>query len=303
MSTNQQQSSASRVSSPVLFHRTKGVIPRIAAVHDMCGIGDCSLTCALPILSAAGCDVEPVPTSLFSSHTLFPHFVSLDTTDFLPRYLDAWKQIGNKVDAIYSGFLGSAQQVSIIERLYADYPSALRIVDPVMGDNGSMYPTYTRDMCAAVARLVPNADVVMPNLTEASLLTGIPYTGSDPSDDQIHSLLSHLLDLGAHHVVVKGIDRGDGMLRNFVASRTDGEMSVVEQPHKKVPFMLHGTGDAFASAMSAAIMCGQSVAQSADFAGEFVRACMADTPVQPDYERRGVSIELELQRLTSLIPR
>lgn len=294
-------------SSPVLFHRTKGVIPRVAAVHDMCGIGDCSLTCALPILSAAGCDVEPVPTALFSSHTLFPQFVSLDTTDFLTGYLDAWKKIGNSVDAVYSGFLGSAQQVGIIERLYRDYPAALRLVDPVMGDNGSMYPTYTQEMCEAVKRLVPGADVLMPNLTEASLLTGIPYAGTDPDEKQIHDLIDALLGMGAKNVVLKGIDRGDGTLRNIVASAAPADgaspagVSITEQAHTKLPFMLHGTGDAFASALSAALLTGRSVAESADIAGEFVRACMADTPAQPDYERRGVSIELELGRMTALL--
>ena len=325
-------------SSPILFHRAKSVIPRVAAVHDMCGIGDCSLTCALPILSAAGCDVEPVPTALFSSHTLFPQFVSLDTTDFLTGYLDAWKKIGNSVDAVYSGFLGSAQQVGIIERLYRDYPAALRLVDPVMGDNGSMYPTYTQEMCEAVKRLVPGADVLMPNLTEASLLTGIPYAGTDPDEARIRNLIDALLGMGAKNVVLKGIDRGDGTLRNIVASSVPlGEASiepagatpaaagmasggssdsspapttprpahtgvrVAEQAHTKLPFMLHGTGDAFASALSAALLTGRSVAESADIAGEFVRACMADTPAQPDYERRGVSIELELGRMTALL--
>jgi pyridoxine kinase len=294
--------STTRSDSPVLFHREKGVIPRVAAVHDMCGIGDCSLTCALPILSAAGCDVEPVPTALFSSHTLFPQFVSQDTTAFLTPYLDAWKQIGNSVDAVYSGFLGSAEQVGIIERLYRDYPSALRLVDPVMGDNGSMYPTYTKEMCEAVKRLVPGADVLMPNLTEASLLTGLPYTGADPDEGQIHGLIDGLLEMGAKNVVLKGIDRGDGTLRNIVASRlADGSTHVAEQAHTKLPFMLHGTGDAFASALSAALLTGRSVAESADIAGEFVRACMADTPAQPDYQRRGVSIELELGRMTALL--
>lgn len=288
--------------SPVLFHRRKGIIPRVAAVHDMCGIGDCSLTCALPILSAAGCDVEPVPTSLFSSHTLFPHFVSLDTTHFLGSYLDAWKKIENSIDAVYSGFLGSAEQVGIIQRLYRDYPTALRLVDPVMGDNGSMYPTYTKEMCEAVKRLVPGADVLMPNLTEASLLTGIPYAGSDPDGTTLHNLADRLLGMGAKNVILKGIDRGDGKLRNIVASKKeDGSLRLLDQPHTKLPFMLHGTGDAFASAVSAALMTGRSVAESADIAGEFVRACMADTPAQPDYRRRGVSIELELGRMTALL--
>jgi pyridoxine kinase len=130
----------------ILYQRKDGYIPRIAAVHDLCGYGKCSLGVAIPVLSAAGCDVCPVPTSLFSAHTRFPFFYMHDTTAMLPEYLDAWQQEHVELDAIYSGFLGSAEQVASILRLYQEYPHALRIVDPVMGDGGQTYPTYTPEI-------------------------------------------------------------------------------------------------------------------------------------------------------------
>lgn len=130
-----------------LYGRKAAYIPRIAAVHDLCGYGKCSLGVAIPVLSAAGCDVCPVPTSLFSAHTRFPTFYMHDTTDMLDDYLDAWVEEGIALDAVYSGFLGAAGQVASIQRLYREHPGALRVVDPVMGDAGRMYPTYTQELC------------------------------------------------------------------------------------------------------------------------------------------------------------
>ena len=114
-----------------LYKKPTDYIPRIAAVHDLCGYGKCSLGVAIPVLSAAGCDVCPVPTSLFSAHTAYEVFYMHDTTSMLSDYLDAWKQENVDLDGVYSGFLGSAEQVSIIQRLYREYPEALRFVDPL----------------------------------------------------------------------------------------------------------------------------------------------------------------------------
>lgn len=284
-----------------LYARDPRYIPRVAAVHDMCGYGTCSLTCAIPILAACGCNVCPVPTALFSAHTLFPTYTFHDTTPMLDKYLDAWREEGVELDAVYSGFLGNAAQVAVIERLYRDYPRALRIVDPVMGDNGKLYPTYTPELCDAMRRLVRGADVLMPNLTEASILTGVDYAGGDLDDDAVRALLGALLDLGARNVVLKGIDRGDGMIRNVVASAASGVDARVELTHGKLPFMTHGTGDTFASALCGAVMAGRPLTQAARIAGEFVRSAMAHTPDQPGHAMRGVSFELSLGMLTSLV--
>ncbi|KAA8821730.1 bifunctional hydroxymethylpyrimidine kinase/phosphomethylpyrimidine kinase [Bifidobacterium vespertilionis] len=284
-----------------LYDRDPRYIPRVAAVHDMCGYGTCSLTAAIAILSAAGCNACPVPTALFSAHTLFPVYTFHDTTAMLDGYLDAWKSEGVDLDAVYSGFLGSAAQVAVIERLWRDYPRALKVVDPVMGDNGEIYPTYTQDMCRAMGRLASGADILLPNLTEAAILTGRDYPGQNLSDGEVTDWLSALLALGARHVVLKGVDRGDGLIRNYVAGAETGAEACVRIEHRRMPFMAPGTGDVFASALCGAVMAGRGLAESARIAGEFVRSAMEHTPDQPGHELRGASFELSLGQLTALV--
>lgn len=296
---------ASRQTGDVLYRRKPGYIPRVAAVHDMCGYGKCSLTAAIPILSAAGCDVCPVPTGIFSAHTHYETFTFRDTTDMLPGYLDAWRAEGVEIDAVYSGFLGNAKQVEIIRRIWRDYPAALRIVDPVMGDNGELYATYDDALCKAMGTLADGAQVLTPNLTEAAILTGTDYHGLALTDAQVRGLLEALLALGTRSVVLKGIDRGDGVLRNFVADAREGigrgVDRAVEIAHEKLPFMAHGTGDAFASALCGAIMTGHTLAESARIAGRFVHDAMVHTQLQPHHDERGVSFELDLHEMAELL--
>lgn len=282
-----------------LYQREGGYLPRVAAVHDLCGYGKCSLGVAIPVLSAAGIDVCPVPTSLFSAHTRFPKFYMHDTTPMLTEYLDAWREEGIELDGIYSGFLGSAEQVDAILRLYREYPKALRIVDPVMGDGGSKYPTYTDEMCEAMKGLVDGADVLTPNLTEASILTGIAYAGQDVDEGYIGGMMDALLGMGAKSVVLKGVvHEGESIIRNYV-SVAGGDVEEVSS--ELLPYMLHGTGDLFASGLTAAIYAGKNLLAAVEFAGSLVRHAMEITPEQPDYQVRGVSFESVLGDVTALL--
>ena len=281
-----------------LYKREGSYIPRVAAVHDLCGYGKCSLGVAIPVLSAAGCDVCPVPTSLFSAHTKFPSFYMHDTTEMLDDYLDAWVEEKIELDAVYSGFLGSATQVDAINRLYREHPDALRVVDPVMGDGGQKYPTYTDEMCEATAQLVDGADLLTPNLTEASILTHIPYQGQDASEAYVERVTDTLLGMGAKCVVLKGIAHGDGKVRNYLIGRDFGLVEVVKE---QLPYMLHGTGDLYASGLLAAIMAGRSLLDAVKFAGDFVYDAMVATRSQPDFELRGVSFEGVLGEVTDLL--
>lgn len=284
-----------------LFTRHGNYIPRVAAVHDLCGYGKCSLGIAIPVLSAAGIDVCPVPTSLFSAHTKFPKFYMHDTTAMLGDYLDAWREEGVELDGIYSGFLGSAEQVDAIRRLYREYPGALRIVDPVMGDGGEKYPTYTDEMCEAMKGLVDGANVLTPNLTEAAILTGMPYAGQNVDDAHVRRTVDALLEMGAKSVVLKGIVRpGEKVIRNYVAVAGEGG-APEEVASELLPFMLHGTGDLFASGLTAAIFCGRNLRGAVEFAGTLVRDAMAITRDQPNYELRGVSFESVLGDVTALL--
>jgi len=285
-----------------LYQREGDYIPRVAAVHDLCGYGKCSLGVAIPVLSAAGCDVCPVPTSLFSSHTAFPGWYMHDTTEMLADYLKAWGNIGVEIDAIYSGFLGAPEQVDRIRDLYQMYPKALRVVDPVMADHGQMYATYTQELCNAMAELAQGADILTPNLTEAAIILKEPigdaWVGENISDDEAHRLVDALLAKGTHTVVLKGIQREDGQIRNFVG--TDGG-AFFEVKNELLPYMLHGTGDLYCSCLLAAVMAGRTLRESVEFAGDFVHDAMIVSSKQPQFQNRGVSFETMLGRIADLL--
>ena len=299
----QTHANAQQSSQTHLYTREGVYIPRIAAVHDLCGYGKCSLGVAIPVLSAAGCDVCPVPTGLFSSHTAFPGWYMHDTTDILSDYLAAWQKIGVDIDAIYSGFLGAPEQVERIRDLYATYPDALRVVDPVMADHGKVYPTYTPELCEAMAELAAGADILTPNLTEAAIILGEPigdaWAGSDITDAEAARMIEALIARGAKHVVLKGIQRtGESIIRNFVGGI---DMDVVEIHNDYLPYMLHGTGDVYASCLLAAIMAGKSLVEAVEFAGDFVHDAMLVSAEQPHYVDRGVSFEPLLGKVAHLL--
>ncbi len=293
---------ATATDQTVLYRREGTYIPRVAAVHDLCGYGKCSLGVAIPVLSAAGCDVCPVPTGLFSSHTAFPGWYMHDTTEILGDYLAAWKNIGVQIDAVYSGFLGAPEQVDRIRDLYAMYPQALRVVDPVMADHGAVYPTYTPELCAAMAELAEGADILTPNLTEAAIILGEPigdaWAGEDIPDGEAHRLVDALLAKGTKTAVLKGIQRGDGVIRNFVGTQ-DG--AFFEVNNELLPYMLHGTGDLYCSCLLAAVMAGRGLADAVRFAGDFVHDAMLVSAQQPEFQARGVSFEPLLGRVAELL--
>lgn len=284
----------------ILYDRSANpnYIPRVAAVHDLCGYGKCSLGVAIPIISAGGCDVCPVPTGIFSSHTAFPGWYMHDTTAILSDYLTAWKTIDVELDAIYSGFLGAPEQVDIIRTLYAEHPKALRVVDPVMADHGKVYPTYTTELCSAMADLACDADILTPNLTEAAIILGEEWHGTDISDDEAKRMIDALLARGAKNVVLKGIQRGNGVIRNFVAGV---DTDIYEASNEYLPYMLHGTGDVYCSSLLAAIMAGKTLESAVDFAGKITHDAMIVSAHQPNFEARGVSFEPLLGDVAALL--
>ena len=283
----------------VLYDRSKNpdYIPRIAAVHDLCGYGKCSLGVAIPVLSAAGCDVCPVPTGLFSSHTAFPGWYMHDTTDIMAPYLEAWRSINVEIDAVYSGFLGAPEQVDRIKDLYAAYPKALRMVDPVMADHGTVYPTYTPELCDAMAELAAGADILTPNLTEAAIILGEPigdnWCGTDITDAEAERMINALVGKGAKHVVLKGVQRaGEEVIRNF---------DMFEAENEYLPYMLHGTGDVYASCLLAAVMAGRTLREAVQFASDFTHDAMIVSSKQPHFQERGVSFEPLLGKVAALL--
>ena len=244
-----------------------------------------------------------MPTGLFSSHTAFPGFYMHDTTNILQDYINAWKGIGVEIDAIYSGFLGAPEQVDLIRELYAMYPNALRVVDPVMADHGKVYPTYTPELCAAMAELAAGADILTPNLTEAAIILDEPigddWAGTDISDEEAHRIVAALVAKGAKHVVLKGIQReGENVIRNFVGGI---DCETHELSNEYLPYMLHGTGDVYASCLLAAIMAGRTLEEAVRFAGDFTHDAMIVSAKQPNFQERGVSFELLLGKVSDLL--
>lgn len=270
-------------------------IPRIAAIHDLSGFGRCSLTVALPILSAMGTQCCPLPTAFLSTHTGgFQGFTFLDMTDEMPRVAAHWKSLDLQFDAIYSGFLGSVRQIGLVEKFFYDFRQlqTLTVVDPVMGDHGEVYKTYTPDMCAGMVRLARLADVITPNLTEAALLLDLPF-GALPSPRETVERLS--LD-GRRSVVLTGVSMSPGMTGAMCFDAKTGRAEAVQTDF--IAHEFHGTGDVFASVLTGALVKGRKLNDAAMLAANFVRICAKRTAAANLPMREGVEFEPLLGYLT-----
>lgn len=268
---------------------------RVAAVHDISGYGKCALTVAIPVLSAAGVEVCPLPTAVLSANTLFPGFTFLDYTPYIQAHLEHWKQLGLRFDCVYSGFLGSVEQIGFVRRMIRDFCDGIAVVDPVMGDNGVLIPVYDQQMCGAMKDLVAAADYVTPNVTEACLLTDRDYTGASLSTEEAQTMCRQVAALGCPNVVLTGVQR-DGRLYNCGLERgTD----YFELGIDLLPFTQHGTGDLFTSTLTAGLVRGYTLAEAVDSAAKFVYLCMDQGRYIPEVFDRGVAFEPHLYHLRS----
>ncbi len=266
--------------------------PRVAAIHDMSGFGRCSLTVAIPILSAMGVQCCPLPTAFLSTHTGgFEGFTFLDMTDELPKVSAHWKSLGLDFQAIYSGFLGSERQIGMVADFIRDFrsPGAIVVVDPVMGDHGRIYQTYTPAMCAGTVRLAEQADVITPNLTEAALLLGVPYESLPSDGDGCRKIVEKLSLDGRRSVVLTGASVTPEQTGAMCYDARTGRTEAVQT--RRVPREFHGTGDVFASVLTGALVKGRSLTEAAWEAAEFVRACAERTVRERLPMREGVDFE------------
>lgn len=271
---------------------------RVAAIHDLSGVGRCSLSVIMPTLSVMGIQVCAVPTAVLSSHTSgFGDVVLNDMTGYIPRALEHYRSAGVEFDCIYSGFLASERQVDLCLDFFKQYPDALKIVDPVMGDNGKRYKTYTYEMCAKMADLVAAAEIITPNLTEASILLGIAYPVSGLTLSEVKSMLVKLSGKGPKTVVITSVTMADGKTCNVgYDSKSNAFWRVV---YEKIPKGYPGTGDLFASVLTGGLILGDSLPIAISRATDFCEYAIKTTFGYGTPTREGVMLEKCLPVLIS----
>lgn len=271
---------------------------RVAAIHDISGFGRCSLTVALPILSAAGVECTVMPTAVLSTHTGgFTGFTYRDlTADMLPM-AQHWKALGLSFDALYSGFLGSFEQLALVGEIFDLFrtPDNLILVDPVMGDEGKLYSVYSPDMAKGMAELCAKADVIVPNLTEAAFLLGEEYRPGPYTEGYIRQVAERLAKLGPEKVVLTGVSFDDRLLG--AASFDGASCSLDFYGRERVEGYFHGTGDVFGSTLLSGLMNGESLTEAARLAVDFTHGCILRTREEGTDRRYGVDFERELPRL------
>ncbi len=310
---------------------------RIATIQDISCVGRCSLTVALPVISAIGIETAVIPTAVLSTHTAFQGFTFRDLTEDIPGITAHWKKEGFTFDAIYSGYLGSVRQVELVKSLFADFRSPLnnnseqnqvnthadasagamtkagstllsdaapfshtiRFVDPAMADNGSLYAGFTADFVDAMKSLCAEADVVVPNLTELCLLTDTPYR-EDYDDSAIRAMLRKMAAQKSPSSAGYVLMTGAHHGEDLGVLCYDSKSDTfLEAYNEQLPVRFHGTGDLFASCMAGALTKGFSMQEAMQLAVDFVLECIRCTMKDPDKRWYGVNFEQALPYLIS----
>lgn len=247
---------------------------RILTIQDVSCVGQCSLTVALPLLSACGLETAILPSAVLSTHTAgFTGFTFRDLTDDMPSINAHWQKENIKFKAIYTGYLGSEKQIGIVKDIFktALEEGGTTFVDPAMADNGKLYPIFDMNYVNSMVELCSSADYVIPNITEACFLTGVKYR-ENYDQAYIYDLIEKLREKGCKNVMLTGVTFNYGKTGIIVA--TD---KIQYYEHKKLPNSCHGTGDIYASVFVGAMMKGKTPYQSAKIAGDFVVDCIKTT--------------------------
>ena len=248
---------------------------RVLTIQDVSCIGQCSLTVALPIISACGLETAVLPSAVLSTHTGgFTGYTFRDLTDDLPKILEHWKKEGITFDAFYTGYLGSAKQIEYVRNILHSVrkDSSVNVVDPAMADNGKLYPGFDAAFVEAMKPLISDADFVLPNITETAMLTGNDYRETY-DEAYVKKLSEDLIKLGAKAVVLTGI--GYTAETTGVSVYENGKISYY--PHRKIAGGCHGTGDVYASAFVGALLRGNSPFESAKIAANYTLQCIENT--------------------------
>lgn len=267
--------------------------PRVAAIHDLSGIGRCSLAVVMPILAAMGVQTCPVPTAVLSTHTGgFGDPAMRDLTDFVSPCLEHWKKLGLEFDCIYSGFLASEQQAAQVGEFIGSWPNALAVVDPVMGADGKPYRTFTPQLIAKMCGLVKEADLITPNMTEACILLDTDFTNAALGRDKARSMLVRLSEKGPSLIVITGAVVVPGKISNIGYDRAHNAFWRVDCEF--VPVSYPGTGDVFASVLVGGLLTGDSLPLAIARASRFVEIAVSTAYGYSCEPREGVMVEKSL---------
>ena len=276
---------------------------RVMTIQDISCAGRCSITVALPILSAGGIETCIIPTAILSTHTGdFTGFTFRDlTADILP-VAEHWKTLDLEFDALYSGFLGSAEQIDAIGQIFREFkgPKTMVMVDPAMADAGVPYKTYTPEMVRRTTELCAMADIIVPNQTEAALLLGEDYKGDVTGKEETEALLRRLAGLGPKVVVLTGVSFEEGQLGAAAYDREADLFCYAFSP--KAPGFFHGTGDVFASTFLASYLRKPDLQTALAASVGFVYDCVQETIRQGRETRYGVCFELQIPKLLQYLP-
>ncbi len=267
---------------------------KIAVINDFSGFGRCSIAVALPIISTLKIQCCPLPTSIFSNHTGFDSFFFDDYTDKMPLYINEWKKLGLQFDGITSGFLGSKKQIEIVTQFFKDFKTKenIIIVDPVMGDYGKIYATYTKEMCEEMKKLVQYADIITPNITELCILTDTPYQ-EKWKISELEKMTEELAEKGPEKIVVTGIVQKE-FIANFCYEK--GKSPKILRCHR-VGTQRSGTGDIFSSIIAADAVNQVPFDKSVKKASNFIKKCILKSIEMDIPVTDGVCFEELLQTL------
>lgn len=269
---------------------------RIITIQDISCVGRCSLTAALPIISALGVETAILPTALLSTHTAFPKFTFRDLTDEMQTIADTLKELHIDFDAVYTGYLGSLRQIELVEHFIDDFKTKNNAVfiDPVMGDRGLLYKGFTQDFADKMTQLCQKADIILPNLTEASFMLHIPYR-EDYTEADIRTILKQLTALGIKCAALTGISLQENRIGVYCYDAEKDEY--FSYFNEKMPSVFHGTGDVFASCALGAYVRGCSLPEALTLAVDYTLECIRLTLKDPNARFYGVNFEQALPML------
>lgn len=263
---------------------------RIVTVQDISCVGKCSLTVALPIISAMGVEAAILPTAVLSTHTMFKNFTVKDLTDQIEPITNHWKNENMKFSAVYTGYLGSFEQIDLMKKMFDDFKDedTLLFVDPAMADNGKLYPAFDEAFAKYMATLCAKADIIVPNITEGSFMTGMEYK-SEYDEAYVKEMLMKLADLGCKIAILTGVSFKEGKTGVMGYDSTTKEFYYYE--HDKLSRSYHGTGDIFSSTCVGAMMNGLDYKEAIQVAADYTAKCIELTIADDSNPWYGVNFE------------